>query len=276
MKKSFLDRVFEIRVDNVECKNLFEKCFRYVPDSVETHERIFSIKMESGSFLIKDGAEDIFYAGSALEAYYLLESYIYYYILPNDSKTLVFHSAALKHNQTGQVILIMGRSRCGKTTIAATALRSGGYTYISEDCLGIDPHNFNVLPYPRALRYRGDRDYLEGLTNWDVACLESHSICFLIPPERVVTKNRFEPPSSVVVFPVFEENKDERLTEPRALSKGETLARLISFCINEKSFLEKDGLCRLVELSKRMTGFEITWSSPEFAIRSVESLLLKV
>lgn len=84
---------------------------------------------------------------------------------------ILFHANALVHGETGRLLLLLGESGGGKTTLSRTLLDcSGGFRLLCEDLLPFDTHGDSrpiarFWPYPRAATIRGGLGQ-EGRLPW--------------------------------------------------------------------------------------------------------------
>ena len=67
---------------------------------------------------------------------------------------LFFHAGGIEKN--GKVILVVGQSKSGKTSIITSILQKYGYAFISDEIIAISLINENVIPVKRCLSIRND------------------------------------------------------------------------------------------------------------------------
>ncbi len=254
-----------------------EQCFRellaYVPNADGPAAREFSVRASRCEVSVAlDGAE-VVRAASALDAGFLVEQYVYCHLVPAQPDALILHAAAVRHTPSRSVLLLPGGPRSGKTTITLAALQSGRFVYLSEDCVAVDRSTFEVIPFPRPLRWRtADDPATAGMAGWRTQKLDRLPVTLLRPPARLVTVQTREPAPSLAVFPVFDSSCG---AQTRSLARGELVARLLGACVNQVSTLRCGGLAQLRRLADRLAGATLAWSDGAAAVQEIESLVSK-
>ena len=185
-----------------------------------------------------------------------------------------FHAGVVGHQ--GSCILLPGAAGSGKSSLTA-ALTHSGFEYFSDEVALIEPHTFKVPRVPLALCVKS--------TGWD-AIAEYYPRILHLPTHRradgklvrylraiaVDAAHRLRSaPVRHIIFPRYEKDK---VTEIRAIPRGEALERLTSECVAVRRRLTRDDAERLARWMAGIDCYALSFSSLGAAVGLVRQVVV--
>ena len=182
---------------------------------------------------------------------------------------IALHAAALV--SADGVLLLAGRSGCGKSTVSA-ALLSAGWQYLSDDTILLSSASLNVVPMPYSLGLkRGSWSLLAGwLPHLDLLPVhlreDGKEIRYLPPPGADFRRER---PVRWIGFPHRSENGE---TVVRRLGRLEGLYRVLEHCCAVPRALEATDVHQLIQWTARLQFFEFAMGDLSNAVAQIQAI----
>jgi hypothetical protein len=184
---------------------------------------------------------------------------------------LLLHGAAVARAD-GACVILCGPSGSGKTTLSAV-LACGGYAYVTDETVCVDPLSFRITPYRKPLSIKLGSQGVLGAIAPPPRSLEARFTkeTWFIPPSRLSTRK--EPADlhpELLVFPRFRPTTRRPLLQrlhpaDAAYRSGSNSSRLRQ--------LEPDPLGALARLVRRIPAFSLEHGDVRHAALAVVDLL---
>ena len=173
----------------------------------------------------------------------------------------------------GHAMLLVGGSGCGKTTLAA-ALVAGGWDYLSDDMILLQPGTLAAVgvPYSFGIK-RGGWDllgaYYPGHPLPDAHLRpDGKLVRYLSPPRQ---RTGFALPRTVRWI-VFLNRKTMAPSKLQPLGRLEGLQRLVHHCCGIPTALTSNDVHCLIEWSEKVRWFELEFAGLTTAARTLSGL----
>jgi hypothetical protein len=186
---------------------------------------------------------------------------------------LALHAGGVARDN--QALLLVGKSRSGKTVLTG-AMLGEGWDYLSDDMILIERGSLNAKGVPSSLtvkpggwellapRYPNREPPRQHLR------ADGQVVGYLSPPAPLQS---FSLPRAVqwIVFPVRGSNTPDGL---QSLNPLEGLQRLMNHCCGIPGALLAGDIRRLIEWSAGIRWLEVTFTDLEAAVTSLESITM--
>lgn len=164
--------------------------------------------------------------------------------LDDEPDLLHLHSAAVADGD--DAVLFVGRSRSGKSTLAASMTRAG-WAYVTDDQVAVRPDDRVLLPFARPVTLRAD--VLDDLDVIDEPAPQSVRPRIEVCPLEfgaVYRGDRLR--TRLIVFPAFTPGGETALT--RIDQVADTVTMLAANCFDSDRLGEIEGVEVLIELAR--------------------------
>jgi hypothetical protein len=162
----------------------------------------------------------------------------------------------------GHGVVLPGRSRAGKSTLALALLLEGA-RFLSDELLAFDPACARALSFARAIKIRDECDgYFPDLAPAFAGSGEGRYLRFEALPRDVVAA---EAPIDAVVVPTWAREGGTRLAR---ITPGEALLALAQSSLNFGTHRQASLDC-LAALVRKAETFSLRWSEPREAARAL-------
>lgn len=186
--KVFLSRHVLLETFDEDAKQSLAPLLAPLPDGDVDRADPFRLDRTAGGWLLTCPGGRQWQELALADAFYALESHIYDSLLPEETRCFIIHAAALLHRSTGTVLLLVGPSRCGKTTLSLALAATGHFRYLSEEAVGLTLEA-TLLPYPKPFRVRdGAERMVHGREGWFVGDRTRSGSRYVVPPPHLIRR----------------------------------------------------------------------------------------
>lgn len=176
------------------------------------------------------------------------------------------HGAALVHD--GRAVVLAGRSRAGKSTLAGW-LTHRGWGFLTDEAALVDPDTLNVSPYwrPIGVRRPGPLDSVVG----DERSEGGRQTDLLVPASRIGALASAAP-LACIAFPCLAPK------EPGGLTRLSPAAALMELTQHFPGLIAggRAGFRRLARLVERVSGYTLRFYDLDDAERTLRALIKEV
>ncbi|MGI9492574.1 MAG: hypothetical protein ACR2QF_09270 [Geminicoccaceae bacterium] len=190
------------------------------------------------------------------------------------STNLIMHAGAILDEPNDQSIILAGCSGSGKSSLTAAFL-SRGYTFVADDTAIIDADTKELwcLNLPLRLKegtWQHVRPHVsETFEHWTPVEEPSGRKVWQLYPKRTAAKERaLAPPSSAILFPVYEPNAATEIV------RIETLAAMALMIESGAWFKTSErAMAETVDWLSRTCCYSVIFSSAEDVVTAIQDLI---
>lgn len=172
----------------------------------------------------------------------------------NSNGLLYLHAGAVQKN--GKVLIVVGGSRSGKTSLVSFLINHYGYEFLSDEIVPIVLSNGNVLPFHRALSIRKETlpflNISASIDN-DISTVDGEVVKFISYKSLSnTTDGDINNKIATIIFPHF--GDDTLISEVDIKS---SLTKLLESSVNFRSVVN-EGLDFIVKMLPSVKLYELT------------------
>lgn len=264
----FLDSQFSLGFSSTDLAGLAKPVFRHlaVPTSAVDALMLNVIETSEGIRVIH-GGQIIGRCASAREVAPLLHGLVGLLAIRRCRYLFAVHGSVLA--RSGNVLILAGRSGCGKTTMAA-GLVAAGWKYMSDDTALLLPQTLECAGVPYALTLKEGawpllRRYFPAIDRMPIHVrADGQAVRYLCPPSHDFATSR---PVRWIGFPHHAIGSSSSM---RPLEQIEGLCRVLEHCCAIPHLLQARDIEHLVRWSAGIRFFEFAIADLDEAIAQVD------
>jgi hypothetical protein len=259
----FADSAIAIEYSGEAPERIVAYLFQDIPESgpgaPHLTYRLAQDEQHAGLFLYLGEKLERFDANESDMAAYLLDRSIFH-LADHCRGGLSFHAAALAWKENG--VLLPGRTRSGKSTLAAWLLTQG-FSYLTDELAFIPKGETKIYGFTRPLNLKETRSELLkemlGVEELPEEIVSSHAR-EITPPGALKPGSVLDSaPLHVIIFPNFQQHSSFELEE---LSQAQAGKALMECLINARN-LEGHGFQAIAELARATPAYRMSYGSFE-------------